>query len=94
MKIILKNGKVIESVKSVIDPKREEFPALQDIYPEIKEEPCDICPLADIICCRNNGFDCLVYGMFSGFYCDIDTAWKILHHLTPRQVDGGESPAK
>ena len=88
MQIILKTGQVIESKK---DGDWDYFPALQDVYPEI-EDACSVCPLADIVCCRNNGYDCMSCGMLDGFYCDMELALNILPHLTQRARGGGERP--
>jgi hypothetical protein len=85
MKITLKTGQILESKN---DGHRDYFPALQDVAPEI-EDACEVCPLADIICKRNNGWDCLVDGMLDGFYCDAETAIA-LSYLNYSDADGSE----
>jgi hypothetical protein len=79
--IKLKNGIIIKP-KNKIDEYDYDYPPLQEVC-DVKNA-CDICP--DEIrkpCCYdrltgesnfmgNNEFDCQIYGMFGGFYCNED----------------------
>lgn len=77
MEITLKNGLRIER-----GDNNKYFPALQEVI-DIDEigDACEICPLADVVCHRNNPHDCETSDMFSGFYCDLDTAFAIQDQL-------------
>lgn len=69
------NGLVLQNIEG-------NFPPLQDVA-EV-EHACDICPVR-LLCQDNNEFDCQVYGMFSGFYVNLDDVLEFLetHTVTP-----------
>lgn len=57
--VTLTNGKPITG-------DRLGFSALQDAMPEVGYA-CEVCPVRKF-CGDNNEFDCMVHGMFTGFY--------------------------
>lgn len=70
--VTLKNGLVLWA------NDKGNYPPLKDI---IKiDHACEICPIRPL-CLDNNEIDCQIYGMFQGYYADLDASLAIIQQL-------------